>query len=60
MSYQQDAHNVVNFLAQKNDELWDKKIKLKEDNAHLLGIIEEIKKSSGSEPVLDTCTKREK
>lgn len=33
LSYQQDAHEVVNFLFQKNDKLWEKKVKLKEENS---------------------------
>ena len=57
--YQQDAYETVNSLTRKNDELWDKKNKLKEENARLLGIIEELNKSSsGIESVPDIGNKK--
>ena len=59
LSYQQDAHEAVNFLTQKNDEVCNKKSKLKEENTHLLEIIEEMKKSSSvTESIPNTCTEK--
>ena len=61
LSYQHNAHEVVNFLSRKNDELRQKKMKLKEENACMLRIIKKMKRSSASsEPISIVCTEREK